>query len=659
MKNFELNKITLNTSLIFASILSISACGGSSSSTPAPAPAPTPAPTPSTNLPAVQEKISNADVKIYYPDEFILGQAASIAAISAANNVFSSVNWQQTAGPELIVLAPHTQIISFDLNTSGSYSFRFSGTTTTNLQITQDVNFDVIDNNDVVANIRLDHAAVEQSKVSLRVDSASNNSGKTIDSVQWQQISGTDAVNQEQDGQYFFFEAPNVSQDTLLEFSATINYDDGSIGEDSSYVLIKETEINTDGYFPRFASQIVTTDVFPFDPQGPYASRLVDCVYNNQISSTCSFNTLPLLGQEHSSPTIEQVLQRLVVSHEWMGERFKQYLEQSAVSEDMLKLLRATTAIVISYDVRPSFYWSATGAIYLDAANFWVTPSERDSLNDQPDFRGDFGNELKFIIPWRYVQDNEYYISNGDYPVASRLSKTFGALEASVSWLMYHELGHANDFFPPNRWSGISLSTNPLSYSNDVPASSSNFSATNPLSSNLMTLFADVSFAGDTPSDEQKNTDAQQIVSYFEPDNAPAYYSYSSIREDYATLFERFMMLHRLGVSADVAVISSDNNDDLLVSWGQRDRISESRIQSRVKLVVEQILPELNVSEIQASLPDPILMTPQVDWFTNVDLSGVGTAKSLEPATRKKVPRDPNDYWQTYRHGPVVPPSNN
>ncbi|MFT5675730.1 MAG: hypothetical protein ACI808_001662 [Paraglaciecola sp.] len=657
MKIFQLNKTTLNISFIVASILSISACGGSSSA-PAPSPAPTPTPTPSTNLPAVQEKISAANVKIYHTDEFVLGQSASIAAISAANNVFASADWQQTAGPDLLVLAPHTQIISFDLNSAGSYSFTFSGITTTNIQITQDVSFDVIDNTiGGSANIRLDHAAVEQSKVSLRVDSSGNNTDKTISSVEWQQIAGTDAENQEKDGQYLFFDAPNVNQDTLLEFSATISYEDGSTSVDSSYVLIKETDINTDGYFPKFADQIVSTDVFPFDPNGPYASSLVDCVYNNQISSTCSFNTLPLLGQEHDSPSVEQVLQRLVVSHQWMGERFKEYLEQSAVSEDMLKLLRATTAIVISYDVRPSFYWTATGAIYLDAANFWVTPSERDTLNDQPDFRGDFGNELKFIIPWRYVKDNDYYFRSGDYPVVSRLSKDFSDLEANVSWLMYHELGHANDFFPPNRWSGISLSTNPLSYSNDVAASSSSFSANNPLSSASMTSFADVSFAGDTPSEEQKNTNAQQIVNYFEPDNAPAYYSYSTIREDYATLFERFMMLYRLGVSADVAVISTDNNEELLVSWGQRDRISESRIQGRVNQVVEQILPELNVSEIQASLPNSILMAPQVDWFTNIDLSVIGTTQSRDQKNRKKVPRNPNDYWQTYRHGPATPGS--
>ena len=74
--------------------------------------------------------------------------------------------------------------------------------------------------------------------------------------------------------------------------------------------------------------------------------------------------------------------------------------------------------------------------------------------------------------------------------------------------------------------------------------------------------------------------------------------------------------------------------------------------------MVEQILPELNVSEIQASLPEPILMTPQVDWFTNVDLSVTGTSKSQDQAKRKKILSNPDDYWQIYRHGPKPPPVN-
>ncbi|MFT5311926.1 MAG: hypothetical protein ACI8Z9_000402 [Paraglaciecola sp.] len=640
------------SALIGISGLLLTSCGGESStlSTSAFTPASTGGP----NLPPVTAKTTGIGFNLYYPDELAVGQSVSIVVAATGNGSLSQVNWQQTAGPKLDLLASHTQIIGFDLRSSGDYSFALLALTSSGQNIQQSVSFTVLEDNVDYANIRLDHVAVEQGRVSLRVDSSASSRGKAISSVVWQQIAGSDALNLEKDEQYLFFDAPNVAHDTLLEFQAQINYEDGSSSSDNSYILIKNTEINSEGYFPKFSGQVVSTDVFAYRVNGPYAERLVDCVYNNHISNSCSFNSLPLLGHEHASPEVEQVLERLVVSHPWMGDRFKQFLQQSAVADDMLQLLRATTAIVISYDVRPSFYWTATGAIYLDAANFWLSPGERDTLNDQSDYRLGFGDELAFTIPWRYVKNNDYYIRRSDYPASERMTRAFSALEASASWLMYHELGHANDFFPPGSWAYIDKNTSPLSYANDVPASSSDFSTRFPLSSDEMRELANVSFAGQNASDEQKTSNAQQVTLYFEPDSAPAYYSYSTIREDYATLFERFMMAYRLGASSDVAVISTDNNDELLVTWGQRDRISLPRIQGRVKQVVERILPELDVAAIQATLPTPLLMTPGLDWFSNIDLSP-SAAPGSEAKKGKNKPSDPSDYWQRYHHGPDRP----
>jgi len=107
-----------------------------------------------------------------------------------------------------------------------------------------------------------------------------------------------------------------------------------------------------------------------------------------------------------------------------------------------------------------------------------------------------------------------------------------------------------------------------------------------------------------------------------------------------------------------VAVISTDNNDALLVTWGQRDRISLPRIQGRVKQVLERILPELDVEAIQAALPAPLLMTPGVDWFKNIDLSPSalpGSKANKAQSKRHNKPTDPLDYWQRYRHGPDKP----
>ena len=95
------------------------------------------------------------------------------------------------------------------------------------------------------------------------------------------------------------------------------------------------------------------------------------------------------------TPDIEDILNRTLVSHQWM-KRFEQYLRDSVVGQDMLNLLRGVTAVVISAEVRPSFYWAVTGAIYLDADN-WLTPVERDTLNEAPDYRAGFGAELQLL----------------------------------------------------------------------------------------------------------------------------------------------------------------------------------------------------------------------------------------------------------------------
>jgi hypothetical protein len=641
--------MALRFSLVGIFALVLQACGGSSAPTPAPIPEQPPSP----NAP-VSAKLVQDGLRIYYPDSFWVNQAASLAVTADDGNI-KSVYWQQSAGPELVILAPNSQLISFDITQAASYAIDLSVILDSGIVLQKTITFSATDNANILSTIRLDHAVVEQGKVSLRVDGTGTASNKSIRSIQWQQIAGPEVRELVADEHYVFFVAPTVAQDVLVEFSATLNFTDGSVASDQSYVLVKNSTINPDGYFPKFAERIVTTEVRPYISDGQYADILVGCVYNNQISSSCTFETLPLIGAQTPSPSIDDILARLVVSHPWMGDRFKEFLQESATSEDMRQLLKASTAIVIAYDVRPSFYWSATGAIYLDAANFWRSPQERDTLNDQADYRSNFGNELQFIIPWRYVKNNQYYIRNSDFPAESRLSKPFSALEANASWLMYHELGHANDFFPYSSWANLSNNDSPLSYANNHDASSSQFSQSYPLNSIEMVQLADVSFSGITATESQKALVAQDVVGFFSPDKAPDYYCYSTIREDFATLFGHFMMAYRLGVSADVAIISSVNNDELTVTWGQRDRINSAQIQPRVKAVVESIFPQLNVAQIQTTLPSPISMRVGDDWFSNINISANKDPNTLQAKSSNAKPLEPSDFWQEFPHTPASP----
>ncbi|WP_416304877.1 hypothetical protein [Neptunicella sp. SCSIO 80796] len=553
-------------------------------------------------------------------------QSVGLAALMPENLNGSAVHWQQLTGPQVTLLAADSQVISFDAEQTGNYSFEFTANTTDG-SVSDTISLSVQSNSAAVVQIRLDHVAVEQGKVSLRVDSNS-----AFTSTQWQQISGP-TVTLDKQGNMLFFDAPKVEFDTLLEFQATLKLANGSTTTDTVYVLIKNAEIAEDGYFPYYAEQVVTLSAHPYLPTSPYADVLVDCVYSNTLTDTCSFNQLPLIGMQHPQPQIEDIMQRVVVSHDWMGERFRQYLQQSDVSPDMLNLLRATTAIVISYDVRPSFYWSATGAIYLDADNFWLTPQERDTLNDAPDYRAEFGNQLQFSIPWTYTHNGSPAFVG--YDPADRQPRAFADMEAEVTWLLYHELAHANDYIAPSRWSLLSANSNPLQEANreNIPSISKQMVIQYPWIDENSPLFglADVSFDGDTPTSQQKAYQPDDILGLFRDDYATDFYNYSSQAEDLAMYFQHLMLSYRLGFTPVVAII---DNDDI-VAWGEFNRISTSQLQGKGAFVIDNILPEVDSRDVYQSLQPLKNMQTGVSFSQSVRAGK--QAKGLEQRLDRQI----------------------
>ena len=68
-----------------------------------------------------------------------------------------------------------------------------------------------------------------------------------------------------------------------------------------------------------------------------------------------------------------------------MAVRMREVLTQ--MPPELLLIMRGVTAIVISYDIRPSFYWQGTGAIYIDPERLWLTTAEQSTIDQTPDYR--------------------------------------------------------------------------------------------------------------------------------------------------------------------------------------------------------------------------------------------------------------------------------
>ena len=369
----------------------------------------------------------------------------------------------------------------------------------------------------------------------------------------------------------------------------------------------------------------VTLALSPAVPGAPHANKLSQCVWASPRSAPCTFALLPTLFQEAGgTPTVDQVMGRVAVSHPWHAQRFRELLEQ--MPTDMLRLFRPITAIIISNDVRPSFYWVYTGAIHLDPATLWLTPGERDTLDTTPDFRSSFGADLQFTMPWRFVKDDAYaYRTNpavGD-------SRTLTEVSYALARLLFHELAHANDFTQPTilpslgQYDSIydAFLNAPQVRVGDV------LDAFWPLLSSTMYGLAGVRFYGDPSTVAERGYTPSDVAGFFTGDPASDHYNYSNNAEDTAMLFEELMTLYHFGVERDVAVtnrpvIVNPTAADYFVTWGQRGRVRDPGVKSRALFVAQRLLPE-SYAAVQAwttTLPGPQPMVGGGSWLDNLDL---------------------------------------
>ena len=571
---------------------------------------------------------SNAVIKIF--DESISKQQAVELFLYHPQGTVSDITWTQTSGENVNLLTPHQKGIAFTPELAGIYNFEVTFNDEKNQAQTLSQQLTVTDTQSKIS-ARLGHVVSEGNKVSLRVSFDDN---LAVENINWEQTSGPTVTLSESNSlgkTAIFFNAPNVTQDTLVTFETIISSGNSSYKDTVALLIENKNNISSSALFEERVS-----DVFTYNTNSPYKNPLENCIYNNVFTSSnvCTLNELPLIAHDTLTPSVDDIMNRVIVSHEWMGDRFKQFLETYDTHNDLKNLLRATTAIVISYDIRPSFYWGATGAIYLDADNFWLTAEERDTLNEAPDYRADFGKELQFALPWRYVKNNDYlstYITED-----TRTSREAEDGAYSLLSLMYHELAHANDFFPKSGW--FSLDRNAKIYNTIADEIQSDIlQRSYPLNGSEMFSLAQVRYHGTQASDTQKSYQPEDITQLFSPESAPQFYNYSSIREDYAMLFDGFMMKARYNIDRDVAITNLPDGDatseDYIVNWGQRGRISEETIKPRVLFVTQRILPEFEEAEaVIENLPAPINMEQGKSWIENLDITPSSAPKSLAKA---------------------------
>ncbi|MES2683098.1 MAG: hypothetical protein V4650_06215 [Pseudomonadota bacterium] len=368
----------------------------------------------------------------------------------------------------------------------------------------------------------------------------------------------------------------------------------------------------------------IAQPVQPAVPNAPYAKVLGDCVFNPQRSSACLLSTLPFLGQDSSTVTVDQVMERVAVTHPWMATRFREALQAQPAA--LLQMTRSTTAIIIGSKVRPSFYYAATGAIYLDPDTLWLTQAEHDTIDKTPDARIAFGRDLQFRAIWRYVKDNDY--AYPFYASDYRGSRTLEDTRIALGRLLVHELTHASDFSPP---AGLASLPRNQTVEAAITSQSSQWISTrltrsDPLRSSAWLGLAQVLYADRTPNATEKNYSPAQAGALVEPDRASDAYGYFTQYEDAAMLAEELLAYCFYGVQRDFATSNRPAaGQDFVVGWGQRGRIAESQVLQAARFVVQEALPGVAFESCYSSLPAPVRLRAGATWTANLNPSGSST----------------------------------
>lgn len=166
---------------------------------------------------------------------------------------------------------------------------------------------------------------------------------------------------------------------------------------------------------------------------------------------------------------------------------------------------------------------------------------------------------------------------------------------------------------------------------------------------------AKVSFTGSQATAQQKSYQPDDIRKIFPQDLANGYYNYSSKREDFAMLFEEFMMQKRFGVFRDIAITNQPRGEtvtgnDYIVTWGQRGRIAESNIRTRIDFVLEKVMPDFNRSQALNNLIAPQLMKEGESWVENLSITPLATAQSENSILLPEQDNNPINLLPRYYH---------
>ncbi len=340
----------------------------------------------------------------------------------------------------------------------------------------------------------------------------------------------------------------------------------------------------------------------------------VNCAKLTLQDKSCLMEDIKPLGANAlSNVSITDIKSRIVASHSWMADSFIAALEEIN-DQDLQNLFKPLNSIVLSYDVRPSFYSAYSASIYIDPRYLWRDKSEWEMIFKQDDYRDKYQSEFITSFASRYINsvNSDYVTWSTTYSEQRNYTqRNAKQIAPGLFRLLAHELAHANDYLSVQNIPNLN-STGRIYHDNMKQFTflhKTLYSAL-PLTAVELRDAAWVAYHGSPMTDSVRQLSGEKAGSLFEGDAAATFYAYSKSAEDVATLFETFMMYKKYRAISDVAFVSvptteQSSCDDLKIQWGQRTRLADKNVKQRAIYVANRIL-QRDVSNELIGLPSSV-----------------------------------------------------
>jgi len=356
---------------------------------------------------------------------------------------------------------------------------------------------------------------------------------------------------------------------------------------------------------PLSERRVISNDqAYAYKPDSKYADVLTDCIVIRD--EPCTLVTLPFIGLDHPNPTVANIMDRVIVTHDWMGSRFEQML--NVMPPETLKLYVPITAIIIGSEVDGTSYWSTPGRIKIDPELIWLSNTEKLTIRNELAIAARMtdtplnSDAVKYDTRWLMAKNGDYAWES--YSLSGSEERTVRDILLPTALDLFHSLGHANDDIRPMIFPSLLASDTPKTAADKVDDGNNIrdllYDESLALSDNDSWLFgvSRTLYDEDVIPDAVIDFTAEDAGAIMATEGKQTLYGYVTSNEDVATLFSHSMMRRFYDVETHVLIFNRPADranatcDDYIVGWGSTNRAAADLVQIRSKFVMEQVMGE-------------------------------------------------------------------